>query len=103
MKPVMGPRRQRGEEGQMLILAAMVMAFFFVPLAVYVIDSGLIEAGYLQLGETLQAAAEDGASSLDTEAYRQSGGQVVRLDAAGAEQITYQSLRASQLGGLEQE
>jgi hypothetical protein len=89
-----------GQQGQVLVLAAMVMAFLFVPLAIYVIDSGLVEASYLQLGETVQAAAEDGASSLDVNAYRQSGGQVVRLDAGQAQQEAEHSLHASQMAGL---
>jgi hypothetical protein len=93
--------QHKGEEGQILVLAAIVLAFLFVPLAVYVIDSGLIEASYLQLGETLQTAAEDGASSLDTIAYRQSGGQIVRLDSVQAQQVASHSLQVSNLSGLE--
>ncbi len=82
-------------------MALFVMAFLFVPLAVYVIDSGLVEASYVQFGETLQAAAEDGASSVDVAALRQSGGQVLRLDPAEARFVVDRSLRSSQLPGLE--
>jgi hypothetical protein len=94
-------RRRRGEEGQILVMTLFVMIFLFVPLAVYVIDSGLVEASYVQFGETLQAAAEDGASSVDVAALRQSGGQVVRLDPAEARVVVDRSLQTSQLPGLE--
>ena len=97
----MTDRRPRDQSGQILVMALFVMTFLFVPLAVYVIDSGLVEASYVQLGETLQAAAEDGASSLDVGAFRQSSGQVVRLDPTEAQAVTDRSLRASQLPGLE--
>jgi len=97
----MTARQQSDQSGQILVMAVFVLTFLFVPLAVYVIDSGLVEANYVQLGETLQAAAEDGASSLDVAAFRQSGGQVVRLDLAEARAVADRSLRASQLPGLE--
>ena len=97
----MTARRRTDQSGQILVMAVFVVTFLFVPLAVYVIDSGLVEASYVQLGETLQAAAEDGASSLDVAAFRQSGGQVVRLDHAEARAVADRSLRASQLPGLE--
>ena len=94
----MAERRRRHQEGQILVLASLVMAFLFVPLAVFVIDSGLVEAGYAQLGETLQASAEDGASSLNQAAYRQNGALV--LDPVQAQQVVDQSMRASRLPGL---
>jgi hypothetical protein len=97
----MSAHRSRQQEGQILVMALFVMAFLFVPLAVYVIDSGLVEASYVQFGETLQAAAEDGASSVDVAAVRQSGGQVLRLDPAEARVVVDRSLRSSQLPGLE--
>jgi hypothetical protein len=97
----MSAHRSRQQEGQILVMALFVMAFLFVPLAVYVIDSGLVEASYVQFGETLQAAAEDGASSVDVAALRQSGGQVLRLDPAEARVVVDRSLRSSQLPGLE--
>jgi hypothetical protein len=95
----MSERRRRRQEGQILILASLVMAFLFVPLAVFVIDTGLVEAGYAQLGETLQASAEDGASSLNEAAYRQSG--AVALDPIAAQQVVDHSMRASGLPGLD--
>lgn len=97
----MSRRRRDQQSGQILVMAVAVMAFLFVPLSVYVIDTGLVEANYVQLGETLQAAAEDGASSIDVAAFRQSGGQVVRLDPAAAQATADRSLQASQLGGLQ--
>ena len=89
------------QRGQVLVIAVVVMAFLFVPLAIYVIDSGLVEAAHVQTGETLQAAAEDGAQSLDVAAFRESGGQVVRLDPDAAKAAADRSLRASRLPGLE--
>jgi ABC-type amino acid transport substrate-binding protein len=94
-------RRQRDQRGQILVMAVLVMTFLFVPLAIYLIDSGLVEAAYVQTGEALQAAAEDGAQSLDVTAFRQSGGQVVRLDPDQAKAVADRSLQASQLPGLE--
>ena len=97
----MRTRRQRDQEGQVLILAVFVMAFLFVPLSIYVIDSGLVEAAHVQTGEALQAAAEDGAQSIDVDAFRESGGQVVRLDPDQARVAADRSMRASRLPGLE--
>ena len=82
----MSEQRRRQQQGQVLVMSAAVMAFLFVPLCVFVIDTGLVAASYAQLGETLQAAAEDGASSIDQNAYRSSNGQQVALDPAGAQQ-----------------
>jgi hypothetical protein len=93
--------RHRQQQGQVLIMAVFVMTFLFVPLAIYVIDSGLVEAAHVQTAETLQAAAEDGAQSLDVAAFRDSGGQVVRLDPDQAKATADSSLRASHLPGLE--
>ncbi len=94
-------RRHRDQRGQVLVMAVFVMAFLFLPLAIYVIDSGLVEAAHVQTGETLQAAAEDGAQSLDVAAFRDSGGQVVRLDPDQARATADGSLRVSRLPGLE--
>lgn len=93
--------RPRQQEGQILVLSALVMAFLFLPLSIFVIDTGLVEAGYAQLGETLQASAEDGASSIDQQALRSSDGKTVRLDPAGAQQVADSSMRVSQLPGLD--
>ena len=50
----MDKRRGRHQEGQILVLASLVMAFLFVPLAVFVIDTGLVE---LASGHLLQRAS----------------------------------------------
>ncbi len=92
--------RQRRQGGQILVLAAILFSFFFIPLAVFVVDTGLVEAGYAQLNETVQAAAEDGASTLDRGLYRSSQGRLVQLDPTGARLITDQALRVSRLPGL---
>jgi hypothetical protein len=93
--------RHRNQDGQVLVLSALVMAFLFLPLAILVIDTGLVDAGYAQLGETLQASAEDGASSIDESALRSSDGKAVRLEPAGARQVADRSMKASQLQGLD--
>lgn len=90
----------RADKGQVLVLAAMLLAFLFVPLGIFVIDTGLVEASYAQLNETAQAAAEDGASTLDTNLYRSSGGRSVALDPAQARQVSDRALTVSHLPGL---
>ena len=67
--------QQSRQGGQILVLAAILFSFFFIPLAVFVVDTGLVEASYAQLTETVQAAAEDGASTLDQGLYRSSQGR----------------------------
>ena len=88
------------QEGQILVMSALVMAFLFVPLSVFVIDTALVESGYAQLGETLQASAEDGASTIDEAAYRSSNGRVVVLDPVQAKIVVDRSIRASAMPGL---
>jgi hypothetical protein len=94
-------RRGGQQEGQILVLAAAVLAFLFVPLALLVIDATLVESSYAQIGETLQAAVEDGASEIDQDSFRQSGGQQAVLDPNVAKATTDRSLRASQMPGLD--
>ena len=93
-------RTHRGKKGQILVFSALLMTFFFVPLAVLVIDTGLVEAGYAQLTETVQAAAEDGASMLNEGLYRSTGGTSVELDAGKAQAVADQALTISRLSGL---
>jgi hypothetical protein len=88
------------QQGQILVLAAILMTFFFIPLAVLVVDTGLVESNYAQLNETVQAAAEDGASMLNEGLYRSSNGRIVQLDPVLARQVTDQALRVSRLAGL---
>jgi hypothetical protein len=96
----MKQRTHRGKQGQILVFSALLMTFFFVPLAVLVIDTGLVEAGYAQLTETVQAAAEDGASMLNEDLYRSTGGTSVELDAGKAQAVADQALAVSRLSGL---
>jgi hypothetical protein len=88
------------QDGQVLVMSALVMAFLFLPLSVFVIDTSLVDSSYGQLGETLQASAEDGASSIDVAAYRNSNGQVVRLDPAEAKAVVDRSMKAAALSGV---
>jgi len=88
------------QQGQILVLAAILMTFFFIPLAILVVDTGLVESNYAQLNETVQAAAEDGASMLNEGLYRSSNGRTVQLDPVLARQVTDQALRVSRLPGL---
>lgn len=93
-------RTSRGERGQVLVIAAAFMAFFFLPLAVLVVDGGLVESAYAQLGETLQASTEDGASMIDVDVFRQSDGQRAVLDVAAAKVTCERSIRTSGLPGI---
>jgi len=78
-----------------------VMAFLFLPLSVFVIDTALVDSSYAQLGETLQASAEDGASSIDVAAYRSSNGQTVRLDPVAAKAVVDGAMKAASLPGIQ--
>ena len=93
-------RTGHAERGQILVIAAAFMALFFVPLAVLVVDGGLVESAYAQLGETLQASTEDGASMIDVDVFRQSDGQRAVLDAAAAKATCERSIRTSGLPGI---
>jgi hypothetical protein len=93
--------RRLRQQGQVLVMSAAVMAFLFLPLCIFVIDTGLVAASYAQLGETLEAAAEDGASSIDEGAFRSSDGRKVTLDATAAQQTAEHSLRVSAVPGLQ--
>ena len=94
-------RGRHSQEGQILVMSALVMAFLFLPLSVFVIDTALVDSSYAQLGETLQASAEDGASSVDVAAYRSSNGQVVRLDPVEAKAVVDRSMKAASLPGVQ--
>ncbi len=96
----MSRRARNRQQGQILVLAAILLTFFFVPLAVLVIDTGLVESSYAQLTETVQAAAEDGASMLNEGLYRSTNGPIVQIDPLLARQVTDQALRVSRLPGL---
>jgi hypothetical protein len=93
-------KRLETQQGQVLVMSALVMAFLFLPLSVFVIDTALVDSSYAQLGETLQASAEDGASSIDVAAYRSSNGQTVRLDPVQAKTVADSSIRAAAVPGL---
>src|SRR6202022_4424641 len=93
-------KRRRDQKGQVLVMSALVMAFLFLPLSIFVIDTALVESSYAQLGETLQASAEDGASSLDVAAYRSSNGQIVRLDTVQAKAVADASIKAAAVPGI---
>lgn len=88
------------QKGQVLVVSALVMSFLFLPLSVFVIDTALVDSSYAQLGETLQASAEDGASSIDVAAYRSSNGQTVRLDPVQAKTVADRSITAAAVPGL---
>jgi hypothetical protein len=93
-------KRLDTQQGQVLVMSALVMAFLFLPLSVFVIDTALVDSSYAQLGETLQASAEDGASSIDVAVYRSSNGQTVRLDPVQAKTVADSSIRAAAVPGL---
>jgi len=92
---------REAQKGQVLVMSALVMAFLFLPLSVFVIDTALVDSSYAQLGETLQASAEDGASSIDVAAYRSSHGQTVRLDPVAAKAVVDGAMKAASLPGIQ--
>ncbi len=96
----MRQRAVSAKRGQILVFSALLMTLFFLPLAVLVIDTGLVEAGYAQLSETVQAAAEDGASTLNEDLYRSTGGTAVELDAGKAQSVADRALAISRLSAL---
>jgi hypothetical protein len=96
----MRSRRREDERGQILVLSALVMTFLFIPLAIFLVDTSLFESAYAQLGETLQASAEDGASMVDEATLRSSNGQTVVLDPALGRATADTSMSASHLAGL---
>jgi hypothetical protein len=96
----MNARNLDRQRGQILPMVAITMTLLFVPLSIFVIDSGLVMASYAQLGETLTASAEAGASTIDQTIFRQSGGQRVVLDPAAASATSDRSLAASGMPGL---
>ena len=97
----MSARSHDRERGQILPMVAITLTLLSVPLSVFVIDSGLVMASYAQLGETLEASAEAGASMIDQTAFRQSGGHQVVLDPAAARATSGQSLTTSGMPGLD--
>ncbi len=92
---------REAQKGQVLVMSALVMAFLFLPLSVFVIDTALVDSSYAQLGETLQASAEDGASSIDVAAYRSSNGQTVTLDPVAAKAVVDGAMKAASLPGIQ--
>lgn len=89
------------QEGQILVPAALLMGLFFGALAIFVVDSGLVEAGHQQLSETVQAAAEDASNEIDVGQLRASDGRVVVIDSLAARQMADRSMTASALPGLQ--
>ena len=83
-----------------MVLTTIVMAFLFLPLCVFLVDTALVEASYAQLGDTLQIAAEDGASMIDEGVLRASGGKTVVLDLVLARAVAERSIQGSGLPGL---
>ena len=92
---------REAQKGQVLVMSALVMAFLFLPLSVFVIDTALVDSSYAQLGETLQASAEDGASAIDVAAYRSSNAQTVRLDPVAAKAVVDGAMKAASLPGIQ--
>ena len=89
------------QRGQILVPAAALLGLFYGALAIFVVDTGLVEAGYQQLGETVQASAEDASNEVDVAQLRASDGKLLVLDPAAAHQMADRSMSASQLPGLE--
>jgi len=77
--------RRRGEEGQAVVLAAVLLPLFFAVIGL-AIDGGTVFAARRELQNTADAAARAGATQIDVRAYRQSSGTTVALDPGLARQ-----------------
>jgi hypothetical protein len=82
-----------------MVLGALLLSLFFSSMAIFVIDVGLLVAGYQQLSETLQASAEDGVQ-LDVAQLRSSNGAIHVVDPVAARATADASMRASDVPGL---
>ena len=86
-------RKRRGEEGQAVVLAAVLLPLFFAIIGL-AIDGGTVFAARRELQNTADAAARAGATQVDVRAYRQSSGATIALDPGLARQAAAAYLTA---------
>lgn len=87
------------ESGQVLPMVT-VMALGLLAMVGLVIDAGTMFAAKRDLQATADAAARAGATVIDEDAYRSSGGRRVVLDEAAAEQAAARRLEDVELVDL---
>jgi hypothetical protein len=81
----------RGESGQVLPIVT-VMSLGLLAMVGLVVDAGLLFAARRDLQASADAAARAGASVIDEDAYRGSGGRRAVLDPAGARAAAHHRL-----------
>lgn len=90
---------RRGERGQALVFAAVMLPLFFAVVGLAV-DGGQVFNARRELQNVADTAARAGAMQIDQRVYRESAGQRVVLDAESARAIAASYL-AGQRAGLE--
>ena len=90
-------RRQRGEEGQSLMLFVVMLPFF---LAIFglVLDAGTIFAARREAQGIADAAARAGANELNVDFYRRTDGQRIELDGSLADEVARRYLAEQGVG-----
>lgn len=85
-------RLPRGESGQALVWAAVMLPFLFIPIVGLTVDGGVVFNARRELQNAADAAARAGAMQVDARAYRESAGARVVLDQATARQVAAEYL-----------
>lgn len=89
------------EQGVITAMTAGLLLAVTTALAL-LIEAGSAVAAHRELLDTADAGARAGATALDLEVYRASGGRVVQLDPDRARQTVLQHLRANDHSGTAQ-
>jgi Flp pilus assembly protein TadG len=90
-------RAARGEAGQALVLAVVMMPFFLSIIGV-AIDGAVVFGARRDLQSVADAAARAAAMQVDTREYRASGGGKLVLDREGARRVAAEYLVAQRQG-----
>lgn len=86
------PRVGRFERGQAIVWVAVMFPFFLATIGL-AIDGGIVFDNQRALQNVADSAARAGATRIDPNAYRDSGGQRVVLDQGSAEQLALAYVR----------
>lgn len=89
---------RRGERGQALVFAAVLLPLFIAVVGLAV-DGGVVFNARRELQNVADSAARAGAMQIDQRAYRESAGQRIVLDPESA-RATAAAYLANQRGGL---
>ncbi len=87
-----------GERGQAIVWVAVMLPLFLSVIGL-AIDGGIVFSYRRELQNVADSAARAGAMQIDQQVYRDSAGETVVLDVAGAQQVAAEYL-ASQGAGL---